>query len=173
MAGQALLVIDMLVDFVSEGGALYVGPAGRKVVEPIREKLAWARSTGVPVIFICDQHLPGDAEFNMFPPHCLKGSAGAEVIPELSPQSGELIIPKRRYSGFFGTDLDLTLRELGVGEVLLVGVCTNICVLYTCADARMLNYGVTVYRDCVSSFDERAHEFALQEMEKTLGAKVG
>jgi len=93
-------------------------------------------------------------------------------VAELAPQEGDLKIYKRRYSAFFGTDLDLTLRELGVTEVELVGVCTQICVLYTAADARMLNYDVTVRRNCVASFDPQAHEFALKEMEKTLGVKV-
>jgi nicotinamidase-related amidase len=66
----------------------------------------------------------------------------------------------------------LTLRELNVTELELAGVCTQICVLYTAADARMLNYDVTVRRECVASFDPEAHEFALKEMERTLGVKV-
>jgi len=93
------------------------------------------------------------------------------VLPGL-PAPGDKIIPKRRYSGFFQTDLDLTLRELGVDEIVLVGVCTNICCLYTAADARNLNYKVTAVRDAMSSFDEAAHEYALKEMEKTLGVTV-
>ena len=105
-------------------------------------------------------------------PHCLAGKAGAEVIDELTPQKGDYIIYKRRYSAFFCTDLDLTLRELGVTEIELVGVCTQICVLYTAADARMLNYDVTVQKEYVDSFDKKAHDFALSEMEKTLGVKV-
>jgi nicotinamidase/pyrazinamidase len=108
----------------------------------------------------------------MFPSHCVTGTPGADVVDELKPRPGDKIIPKRRYSGFFQTDLDLTLRELGVDEIVLVGVCTNICCLYTAADARNLNYKVTAVRDAMSSFDEAAHEYALKEMEKTLGVTV-
>ncbi len=90
----------------------------------------------------------------------------------MAPREGDFQVYKRRYSAFFGTDLDLTLRELGVTELELVGVCTQICVLYTAADARMLNYNITVRKECVASFDEDAHAFALKEMEKTLGVKV-
>ena len=61
----------------------------------------------------------------------------------------------------------MTLRELGVTELELVGVCTQICVLYTAADARMLNYNITVRKECVASFDEDAHAFALKEMENS------
>src|SRR5437016_12834663 len=108
----------------------------------------------------------------MFPPHALAGTKGADIIPALAPAKGDLQIPKRRYSGFFGTDLDITLRERGIDTLRLVGDCTNICVLYTAADARNLGYAVEVVRDGVTSFDAEAHTSALRELEKTLGATL-
>jgi nicotinamidase/pyrazinamidase len=169
---KALLIIDMLNDFIDTEGALYIGETGRAIVPVVRRLLDQFRAEGAPVIYICDRHRPDDAEFQMFPPHCIEASQGAEVIKELEPTAGEAIIPKRRYSGFFGTDLDTTLRELGGEELVLVGCCTNICVLYTAAEARMRNYKVTVPRDAVASFDQDAHRWALAEMEKTLGARL-
>lgn len=169
---KALLVIDMLNDFVKPDGALYIGEAAQRVAKEVEAIIDKARREGMPVIYICDNHRADDAEFNMFKPHCVKGTKGAEIVEELAPQPGDYIIPKRRYSAFFGTDLDATLREMGVSELVLVGVCTNICVLYTAADARMLNYDVTVVRNAVASFSQEAHEFALKEMESTLGVKV-
>jgi nicotinamidase/pyrazinamidase len=169
---EALLVIDMLNDFIDERGALYCGPAGRAILPHIAARLAEARRSGVPIIFIADRHLPDDREFDLFPPHCLTGTNGAAVCPELAPREGELIIAKRRYSAFFGTDLDLRLREIAVSEVTLVGVCTNICVYFTAADAKMLGYMVSVPGGEVASFDEEAHRFALTQMEKILGANV-
>ena len=127
---------------------------------------------GVRVVYLTDNHLPNDAEFAMFPPHALVGTKGAEVVPELAPANGDVVITKRRYSGFFGTDLDITLRERGVDTLRLVGDCTNICVLYTAADARNLGYAVEVLQDAVTSFDEEAHRDALRELEKTLGATI-
>lgn len=170
--GRALLVIDMLNDFVDEKGSLYCGSASRNILPFVSRKAEEARRAGEPVLFVCDRHTADDSEFEMFPPHCLAGTAGAEVCPELAPREGDILVPKRRYSAFFGTDLDLHLRELGLSEVVLVGVCTNICVLYTAADARMRGYRVTVLRDGVASFDSSAHEFALGQMEKVLGAKI-
>ena len=107
----------------------------------------------------------------MFPPHCIRGSVEAEVIPELADLA-EDILPKTRYSAFYGTELEQQLRELSPDKVIVCGVCTDICVIHTTADARNRDYPVEVRADCVASFDEEAHRFALQHMEKILGAKV-
>ena len=97
---------------------------------------------------------------------------GAQVVKELTPAPGERVMPKRRFSAFFGTDLDLWLREQGIEEVRIVGVCTNICVLYSAADARMRGYEVSVPENAVASFDQRAHEGALRELADVLKAHV-
>ena len=169
---RALLVIDMIEDFVREGGALYCGPSMARILPVIQKEVARSRAVGEPVVYLTDNHLPDDAEFQIFPPHAIAGTQGAAIVPELAPQDDDVVIPKRRYSGFFGTDLDITLRERHVDTVRLVGDCTNICVLYTAADARNLGYAVEVAEAGVTSFDEEAHRDALRELEKTLGAKI-
>ncbi|MDI9388363.1 MAG: isochorismatase family cysteine hydrolase [Synergistota bacterium] len=169
---KALLVIDMLNDFIREDGALSVGAAGREIVDFIRRKTAEFREEGCPIIYICDNHEPDDGEFEMFPAHCVAGGEGSGIIPELDVRPGDKIIRKRRYSAFFGTDLDLYLREKGVDELLLAGVCTNICVLYTAADARNINYRVSIFERGVASFDGEAHSFALREAKNTLGCAI-
>lgn len=169
---KALVVIDMLVDFIKPEGALYIGAMAEDLVPAVKERIEKYRSEGGLVIYLCDRHLEDDAEFAMFPPHGLHGSEGEKIIDELAPKSGERIIYKRRFSAFFGTDLDLTLRDKGVDELELVGVCTNICILYTAASAGMLSYKVTVPKKAVASFDLEAHNFALQEMDKTLGIDI-
>ena len=169
---RALVVVDMIEDFVREGGALYCGPSMASIVPVIRRELDRAHTAGEAVVYLKDDHLPDDAEFAMFPPHAVVGTKGAEIVPELAPAAGDVVIPKRRYSGFFGTDLDITLRERNVDTLRLVGDCTNICVLYTAADARNLGYAVEVVRAGVTSFDLEAHADALRELEKTLGATI-
>lgn len=169
---KALLVIDMLNDFIDEDGRLTTGPSGQAIVEFVKEKIDEFREEGNPIIFICDNHEIDDKEFDMFPTHCVAGTAGSEIIPELEVKETDKIIFKRRYSAFYGTDLDLYLRERGVDELYLVGVCTNICVLYTAADGRNISYGVNIYKDGVASFDEKAHKFALKELETTLGCNI-
>ena len=129
------------------------GPLAEPTVEEVRRKLEHGgnralipvsythldvykrQEQGYPVIFICDHHEADDKEFDMFPAHCVAGSPGSQIIPELEVKPGDKIIKKRRYSAFFGTELDLYLREKGVEEIYLVGVCTNICaVSYTHLD---------------------------------------
>lgn len=169
---KALLVIDMLKDFIDLDGALSTGPAGKDIIDFVKEKMVNFRQNDEPIVFICDNHETDDKEFDMFPSHCVAGSSGSKIIEELDVRKTDKIIRKRRYSAFYGTDLDLYLREKGVDEIYLVGVCTNICVLYTAADARNISYKVNIYKDGVASFDEEAHKFALKEAESTLGCKI-
>ncbi len=169
---RALLVIDMLNDFLLPEGNLYVGDAGQKIIPFIRAKISEFRKGKEKVIYICDSHRPDDAEFAMFPPHAIQGTHGGRVVAALAPSEDDILIPKRRYSAFFATQLDLALRELGLTQLELTGVCTNICVLYTAADARNLGYQVTVFREGVASFSMEAHNFTLGEMERVLGVTV-
>ncbi len=169
---KALLVIDMLNDFVDEKGALYMGETAGEIRKNVAARVEQWRRSVEPLFYIMDRHIPGDAEFNMFPPHCLAGEQGGEIVPEIAPREGDYLVPKRRFSAFFATDLDLSLRELKVEELELVGVCTQICILYTAADARMRGYTVSVREDCVGSFDQEAHHFTLKELENTLGVEV-
>jgi nicotinamidase-related amidase len=93
------------------------------------------------------------------------------VIPELAGYEGE-IIPKKRYSAFFNTELEQKLSQLKPERLIVCGVLTDICVLHTVADARNRDYYVEVPVDCVASPDEEQHRFALAHMEKILGAKL-
>jgi nicotinamidase-related amidase len=167
----ALLVIDMLNDFIEEKGALVV-PGAKRIVPFIREVLEEFRSLGRPVIFIKDSHRPDDAEFAYWPPHAVAGTWGGEVVEELKPLPGEYQVSKRRYSAFFGTDLDLVLRELGVEKVYLTGVLTNICVYATALDAAMRGYRVAVFRRGVASLSEETDRFIFQQLEEVLKADL-
>ena len=131
------------------------------------------RGAGSSIFFICDNHDPDDLEFQMFPRHCVKGTEEAQVIPELGDfVTEENLVPKNRYSGFFDTKLGSRLEELGPEKVIVCGVCTDICVLHTAADARNRDYSVEVPTDCVATFDADAHKWALRHIEKILGARV-
>ena len=169
---KALLVIDLLNDFVHPRGALFVGEKAKEVITFSQELVSECRKENIPIIYVCDSHRPDDQEFTLFPPHAIEGSWGGKVTEELTPQAGDYIIPKRRFSAFFGTSLDLLLREKKIEELEIVGVCTHICVLYTSAGALMLNYQVVVREKGVTSFDLAAHEWALREMKNTLGVEV-
>ncbi len=172
MVREALLVVDMLKDFIYENGALYLGDVAGNVLSEAEKIVKKAKIKNVPIFYICDSHHNEDAEFEIFPKHCLQHTIGGQVVEEIKPGENDYIILKRRYSAFFGTDLDLYLREMGIIRIVLIGVCTNICILYTAASARMLNYKVDIIRDAVGSFDREAHQFALKELKNTLGANL-
>ncbi|HAZ39372.1 MAG TPA: isochorismatase, partial [Exiguobacterium sp.] len=82
------------------------------------------------------------------------------------------VIDKTRYSAFAVTDLDLRLRERGIREVHLVGVCTDICVLHTAVDAYNLGYHIVVHADAVASFNATGHDWALTHFKQSIGAEV-
>ena len=168
---NAVLVVDMLRGFLEEGYPLYCGDKARRIIPNVQRLLEQELARRSGVFFICDHHTPDDPEFKMFPPHCIEDTPEAEVIPELSRYEGE-VIPKRRYSAFFGTLLEEKLNQLKPERLIVCGVLTNICVLHTTADARNRDYEVEVPVDCVASPDEAAHRFALEHMEKVLGAKL-
>jgi nicotinate phosphoribosyltransferase len=160
----------MVRGFLEEGYPLYCGAKARSIIPNIQKLLDQEIKQGAKVFYLCDNHTPDDPEFKLFPPHCIEGTPEAELIPELSQHPGE-IIPKKHYSAFYDTPLEQKLKELNPETLVVCGVCTNICVMHTVADARNRGYQVEVPVDCVASFDDKAHIFALVHMEKVLGAK--
>lgn len=181
---KVLLVIDMLNDFIDPAGSLYCGEAARKIIAPIEKRVSDYVKNSEPVIFICDAHAEDDLEFKQFPPHALKASWGAKVIPELlklSDGKGKFcFVKKQRYSGFYGTDLEKMLGHIAEEQrknllelqVEVVGVCTNICVLYTVEELRNRNMETIVWAEEVASFDSSAHALALEQMRTVLGALI-
>jgi nicotinamidase/pyrazinamidase len=170
---NAVIVVDMQRGFMSPEGTLYCGDEARKIIEPIRRLLEEEEKKGATIIFTADTHDPDDKEFEMFPRHCVEGTAETEIIPELADFAGRHeILPKRRYSAFFDTDLEERLARFKPDKIIVVGDCTDICVMHTVADARNRDYLVEVPANCVASFDQEAHQFALKHMEKILGAKI-
>lgn len=167
----AVVVIDMLNDFVLPGAPLFV-PGALALANRIATFLAKARERGVPVIYVCDRHDPDDAEFKAWPPHCVHGTPGADVVDPLRPRTGEPCIPKRRYSGFFETNLDDLLRKFGVERLILTGLLTDICILITAIDAGQRGYQVVVPQDLVIALTEEDHRWALRHMERLVRAAI-
>ena len=170
MANFAVLVIDMLNDFVK--GALKCERAIR-IIPNIKRLLEKAREKNIPCIYLNDAHLPDvDKEFDIWGPHAVVGTEGAKVIEELKPQPNDYVIPKRRYSGFYQTDLELLLRELKINILILTGLHTNCCVKHTACDAYLLGYEVWIPEDCVEAFTQQDHEWGLNYMKTFYKAKI-
>ena len=170
---NVVLVVDMVKGFLEPGHNLYCGDEARQIIPNVRRLLERESADGSHILFISDHHDPDDLEFQMFPVHCVKGTEEPHVIPELERfVAGANVIPKNRYSGFFGTGLAQTLERLQPDKLIICGVCTDICVLHTTADARNRDYPVEVPADCVATFDPDAHTWALGHLQKILGAAV-
>ena len=170
-ARTAVLVVDMLNDFCKPGGAMVL-PGYERLVEPQRRLIAAARDAGVPVLWIIDSHRTGlrrDREFLKRTPHCAEGSWGAQVIDDLGPRDDELRIPKRRYSAFFQTDLDLTLKDMEITQIVIFGVVTNICVRSTVHDAFFNGYQVVVPHDCCAATGAREQASSLYDIATHFG----
>lgn len=165
----ALIIVDMLEEFVH--GRLR-SPAAEAIVPRIKRLLELARSAGVPVIYLADRHYPFDHELKLWGPHAMANSAEGEIIEELRPPAGAIVLYKRSYSGFRDTGLANILRDLGVDTVMLTGIHTHICVLHTAIDAFYERFNVIVVEDAVAAFDESAHEWGLRHMKEVLGAKL-
>jgi nicotinamidase-related amidase len=151
--GAAILVVDMQNDFVHERGALRV-PTAAATVPSIRNLLKRAREAGVPVIFTQDWHAPDDPEFRIWPPHCVAGTWGAEIVEELAPGPNEARIRKTTYDPFYRTELEDLLQKMGVEHLVIVGTVANICVLHGAGSAALRGLKVVVPKDGVSALTD-------------------
>lgn len=170
---NALLIIDMLNDFVQPWAPLEV-PETRSIIAAVQKRIATARAAGQPVIYICDAHAPDDREFARmgWPPHAVRGTAGAQIIDELAPAETDAVVEKTSYSAFHQTGLAGLLQSHGIDHLTLTGCVTNICILYTAYEAVVRGYQVTVPRNCVANLDADDGAFALKQMSEVLGVNV-
>jgi len=162
--GSAVIVVDMQNDFVHPDGALFV-PDAPKTVPAIARLLEKARKSGVPVFYTQDWHDEDDPEFAIWGRHAVAGTWGAEIVEDLKPQKGDVLIKKLRYDGFYGTSLDHLLRLKGVKRLVVVGTVANICVLHTAGSAALRWYEVVVPMDGVSALNEGDYHFALRQID--------
>ncbi len=169
-----MLVVDVQRDFCP-GGALAVKD-GDKVVPTLNRVIGAFTEASIPVFFTRDWHPRNHVSFKgqggIWPPHCVKGTAGAEFHPKLRVPRGAVVVSKgteadlEAYSGFEGTDLEKRLKEAGVREVFIGGLATDYCVKETSLDALGAGLKVKVLEDCVRGVNLRENdsELALREV---------
>lgn len=182
MNKRALINIDYTVDFVAPNGALTCGEPAQLLEEKITQITKEFIEKGDFTVFAIDVHEKGDPyhpETKLFPPHNVRHTKGRNLYGSLNDlylahkeENHVYFMDKTRYSAFAGTDLEIKLRERGITEVHLVGVCTDICVLHTAVDAYNKGFKVVVHKDAVASFNSAGHEWALGHFVHVLGATV-
>lgn len=177
-SGTAVIVVDMQNDFGAEGGMF--DRAGipisgiQTAVAPTARVLDAARGAGMQIVYLKMQFEPdlsnaGDADAPNFVAHrrlgvgdpgqapdgregriLIRDTWNTEILPQLAPQDGDLIVPKHRYSGFFGTNLDTILRERGIASLIFTGCTTSVCVESTVRDAFFRDYRCLLLEDCTA-----------------------
>ncbi len=168
VGSTALINIDFQTDVFTGGSLPIIGAT--ELLPKAKQVLIAARSAGLPIIHTKEVHRKEMVDFGREldgaePLHYLETWPSTEIYAELAPVDREFVIVKRRYSCFFGTDLEILLRGLKVDTLVLMGTLTNVCVHYTAADAHQRDYHFHVIEDCCAGSDWDAHWAALKAME--------
>src|SRR5438309_4159715 len=157
----AMIVVDMQNDFVAVGAAMET-PAARAIVPRLAEALHICREAQIKVLYTAHVHRRDGCDMGLFddlhPPIAdraalVDGTPGVDIYPALAPAPDEHVIKKHRYSGFFGTDLDMILREWGVDTVIISGTTTANCCHATARDAMTRNYPDLLLPGATPSYD--------------------
>jgi nicotinamidase-related amidase len=167
-----LIVVDIQRGYgmsAEEMGIELMGGQGEMIANAERIVQA-ARAAHVPIVFFQEAHRRDGVDFGRELDgnegvHCVEGDPGTELWPTLTPEPGEYGIAKRRYSCFFGTDLEILLKGLHASTLILVGGLTDVCVHYTFADGHQRDYHMRVITDCVIGSSVARHAASLSAME--------
>jgi nicotinamidase-related amidase len=165
---SAVIVIDLANDFVYPGGTIADagGPdyqtLAQAIIPGLSRLLDAARDAGVTVIYATDAHTPDDSELRKWPPHAMAGTKHAEIIPELAPKSGDVVLEKQTYSPFVSSALDEVLRERGITRLYIVGLHTDCCARHTSGDAFQRGYDLVWVTDAMAAFTPEAHNGGLE-----------
>ena len=166
----ALLIIDFVNDLAFDQGRellTHALPAARAT----RMLTARARAAGLPVIYVNDNHGHWHASFEEVTARCSRPDClGRPLVEALPPGPEDYFVLKPLYSGFYGTSLEILLRRLGVRSLILTGVATDVCVLFTAGDAFMRGFDLFVPRDCVAAVEVADHRYGLGYMARVLKA---
>ena len=171
MEKPVLIVIDMLRDFLET----WDPPRRKRLVASINELVTTMRRFPLPVIWVRQEFEPdlrdAFAEMRAQNIHItIKGTPGCEIVPEVDRSSSDKVIVKKRYSAFFGTELDKTLKHLAPDALILAGINTHACIRTTAIDAYQRDWRVILASDCIDSYDREHHEISLKYMQDKIAA---
>ena len=167
----AVVVVDMINEFCKPGGKMVL-PGYDALVPPQLAVIEAARASGAIVVWVHYSHrrnLRRDREWLKRTPHAEEGTWATQVIDDLGARDDEIHVVKHRYSSFFQTDLDVTLKDMLVDQLVVFGVVTNICVRSTVHDAFFNGYEVVVPRDCCAATGAREQESTLYDIATHFG----
>jgi nicotinamidase-related amidase len=171
-AHDALLIIDVINPLDFPGGEKVL-PWAVKLASRLTRFRAKARRFGVPVIYVNDNFGRWHSEFGEIYRSCVRpGVRGRDVCRRLRPGRDDYFILKPRHSAFYATSLVPLLDDLGTKRLMLAGIATNLCVLFTAHDAYMRKYELIVLSDCCAAESDFDHNVALQQLQRFCDANV-
>jgi len=171
-ASAALLMVDVINDMEYDGGDTLLAHA-----LPMAERLAGlkrrAKAAGLPGIYANDNFGRWQSDFASQVRHCTQDPVrGREVARRLMPEADDYFVLKPKHSAFFATPLETLLAYLGADTLIVTGIATDSCVLFTAADAFLRDFHLVVVEDCVAAIDATAHREALAYMVRTMKVQV-
>ncbi len=168
---SAILVIDVINDLEFPGGEKLLpwakdgGPAGSLPAARCR--------ANIPIIYANDNFGHWRSDFKAVVAHCMRdGARGRDVLRQLLPHDEDYFMLKPKHSAFFATSLVPLLEFLQVERLIVAGIATNLCVLFTAHDAHMHEFEITVLSDCCAAESDEDHNWALDQLKQFLGVKV-
>lgn len=174
----ALIVIDMQKGFIEKGAFLEV-EAARNMIPTLQKLISVCRENAIPIIYtrMSHQFIKSTVYPELWPDHFKKdgspilvpGSREFELVDELEVTDEDLIVDKDRYSAFFGTKLDIILKEKGIQNVIITGLASNVCCESTARDAFFLNYRVVFLDDCNATLNDEMHRGAVENIKLVFG----
>jgi nicotinamidase-related amidase len=172
----ALIIVDMLNDFFERNAALELQRG--QLVKGLNSLIAAFRENNQPIIWVRQEFAPDlhDAFLDMRKNNhsiTIAGTPGCEILSELDRRDKDITIIKKRYSAFFGTDLDQYLERIAPDALVMAGINTHACVRTTAIDAFQRDYEVIIAEDCVASYDDVHHEISLRYLERAIARLSG
>jgi nicotinamidase-related amidase len=166
---SALVLIDLANDFVYPGGV--IADAGgteyqkraQAILPALGKLVEAARKAGVTVVYATDAHTSADSELAMkWPPHAMKGTRWAEIVPALAPQQGDVVLEKTTYSPFVSSNIDKELKARGIKRLYITGLHTDCCARHTSGDAFQRGYDLVWVTDALQAFTDEQHQQGLE-----------
>lgn len=167
--GVALLIIDLVNRFDFAGGDR-LKAAAEKIVEPVLRLRAAFDAADAPAIYVNDNFGEWHSEKSKLVERA--GADAGDFVRRIEPRERDYFVIKPQLSGFYATNLPLLLPKLGIGRLVLTGIATDMCVLFTAADAHMRDYALWVPADAVAAGSDARAEAALEIIRERLGAET-
>ena len=168
-ATAALLIIDMINTFDFEGGDALLARA-EAIADPILKLRDAFDAAELPTVYVNDNFGEWHSEKSRLVEQAFDGAT--DGLAKLKPRECDYFVLKPQFSGFYATNLPLLLPKLGARRLVLTGVATDICVLFTAGDAHMRDYALWVPEDAVATQDDDRGRWALEIIAQSMGADI-